>query len=120
MVSRILLKVIHVGIIGIITLIFLSFLGSVMLNHLQGIHSVTQSINTHHIGWMVWRYTLMVVFIFFYPNFVRSLLARHDDMNDDLCKKYMRYRYAVLICIFYEVILVHNGLAWVINLLLRL
>ncbi len=120
MFKRVLLRVFLMSIMGIITLMVLSFLGSVMLEHAHGINHVAQEISIHHIGWTVWRYSLMVVFIGLYPYLVRFVLTRCDDVSEILRDKYARRRYAILFCVFYELVLVHNALAWVISGLLHL
>ena len=118
MFKRVLTKVFVVTTVCIITLIMSSFLGVAILENAHGINQLSQNIGTHHIGLIVWRYSIMAVFIIFYPKLANAFFPKSHDTNVTTYEKYTRRIYAILFCVFYETILVHNSFAWVINKLL--
>ena len=104
-----------------------------MIHNAHQINQAAILIRNHHIGFMIWRYSLMIVFIIFYPLLIKLILLRRgivDEENSEISvkepimlskiEKISRRRYAIIFCLFYELFIVQNILSLVINGLLHL
>lgn len=112
-------KIILNSLLLILALFVLSVLGGVLLEHAHGVSSVSGSIHRHHVFWMFWRYSLMLAFVFFYPSIIRYALKNRLDLPDCKIAKYSHRGYAIVMCVFYELFLVHNIFSIVINVALH-
>lgn len=108
-------KIIFILLLLILSLFVLSILGGVLLEHAHGVSSVSSSIHRHHVFWMFWRYSLMLAFVFFYPSIIRYALKNREDLSDCKIVQYSHRSYAIVMCVFYELFLVHNIFSIVIN-----
>ena len=112
-------KILLNSVILILALFVLSVLGGVLLEHAHGISFILNSIHKHRVFWMFWRYLLMLAFIFIYPSVIHYLLQKRSDLHKGDIMKYTHRGYAIVMCVFYELFLVHNILSIVINAVLR-
>ena len=104
----------------IITLIVLILLGGLMLENAHRINNAAIAVREHYIGFMIWRYFIMAMFIAFYPKFIRWFFSKNKNITERQIVKFSKRRYAVLLCFFYELMIVQNGLSLLINGLLSL
>ncbi len=114
------LKIIKYSFFIIGILIVFVLLGGVMVEHADRINAVANAIKSHHLSFMIWRYFMMIIFIFFYPKLTNRILSKQLDIKKELIARYSRRCYAVLLCLLYEVIIVQNILSWIVNELLHL
>lgn len=103
----------------ILALISVLVLGGVIVAHAKGITQISQSINEHHLFWMIWRYSLMLIFIAFYPKIVRFGIKNRKGLSEMVVNHYSHRGYAIFICLFYELIIVRNAFSWVVGKLLH-
>lgn len=112
-------KIIFGSLLLILSLFILSILGGVLLTHAHSISSISNSIHKHQIFWMIWRYSLMVIFITFYPSIIRYALKNRENLSGWKIAQYSHRGYAIVMCVFYELFLVHNIFSIVINTALQ-
>ena len=69
----------------------------------------------------------MAIFIAYYPRLICWILSRDENITEEQkeernkqIKKFARRRYAILFCVFYELVVVQNILALLINGLLSI
>jgi hypothetical protein len=107
-------------IIPIIALIILVLLGGLMIENAHKINSAAITVKNHHMVFMIWRYLLMLMFIAIYPKLIYWLLSKNKNITSKQIIKLSRRRYAIIFCLFYELVIVHNILAFLINWMLSL
>ena len=101
-------------------LILLTVIGFLLLDHATKISSINSFIQRNQIFFMVWRYSLMLIIIYYYPAVMHALYADRHDIDQIKLIKYSRRRYVVITLILIEILIVQNGLAWFINKLIGL
>lgn len=70
-------------------------------------HKINDFLHHYQIGIALWRVTLMGLFIGFYPRLIH-FLYRHSDKSEKVLKTLSRRRYAVILCLIYELMIVQN------------
>lgn len=98
----------------IITLSVILILSGMLFNSTKNWHIFNDFLHEYALGIAIWRYSLMGVFIIFYPRAIQWLY-RHQSISKDRLNRLSRRWIAIGICIFYEVIIVHNALGVLIT-----
>jgi hypothetical protein len=111
---------IKIFIILIITLIVLILLGGLMIENAHKINNAAIVVKNHHMVFMIWRYLLMLIFIAAYPKLIYWFLSKNKNITSKQIIKLSRRRYAIIFCLFYELVIVHNALSFLINGILSL
>jgi len=107
-------------IIPIIALIVFILLGGLMIENAHRINNAAIIVKDHHITFMLWRYSLMVIFIIVYPKLIYWFLSKNKNITTEQVIKLSRRRYAIIFCLFYELVIVQNALSLLINGILSL
>jgi hypothetical protein len=114
-----LLKILLFFTVIVIGLFSMSLIGFLLLDHAHKIQSLSDFMQKNKICFMLWRFCLMGVIIYFYPHMLRYLYANREDINQEKLKKYSRRRYVIIVLVLIEILIVQNGLAWFINFLIN-
>lgn len=75
---------------------------------------INDFLHRYKIGIMVWRYSLMALVIAFWPRLIRWL-HRYSEKPQALIDGYARRRVILAILVLYELIIVQNGIGFVIS-----
>lgn len=113
-----LLKIILFLFLFVIALTALSSIGFLLLNHAHTIKNIDSFIQNHSIYFALWRYSLMGIFVYFYPHLIKQFYGNKEDIDPEKLKKYSRRRYVIVFFVLFEVLLVQHGLSWVVNKLI--
>ena len=95
------LKYSLVGCGFIIALLAIIMLGQFSNHYRAAITNFSDALQQHQVWVSLWRYSLMLIIIYFYPKLVPV--------------QYAKRRYIIVICITYELLIVHNGLGYLIH-----
>jgi hypothetical protein len=98
----------------IIALFILMILSQVLFSHAHHINQFDQFLHHYQIQIAIWRYSCMLLFIVFYPKLIQKLY-QHSIKAPDVIKKLCYRRWAILFCILYEAIIVHNVFSLLIS-----
>ena len=99
------------------TLIFIAiFLGLFLLSHAGSGEFISNILKEHKVEFMIWRYTLVALLIFFWPYFIRFIGIK-KEWNKEAVNILVRSRiYVLLFFLIIEVFIVNNFLAFIINI----
>jgi hypothetical protein len=99
----------------IISLLVLLVMAAMIFVHSKHIN-LTLFLSEYKLAINIWRYCLMGLFVFYYPKIILYLYAKRGDIN---INKLSRRRYAIMICLFYELIIVHNLFGYLLNYIIH-
>tara|TARA_R110000868_G_scaffold266583_1_gene525831 strand:- start:48950 stop:49309 length:360 start_codon:yes stop_codon:yes gene_type:complete len=94
--------------------------GGVLVRHSHGINTTAVVLQQHSHILLLWRLGLYAGLIGFYPHIMRRVLAKREDISLEKQQQYCRRRYAIALCLFYELVVVQNVLGLLINGVLQL
>lgn len=117
---RIYLKIIMFTAILCVVLFILSVIGFTTVKHSEVITQFSAIISNHKICFIIWRYFLFILIIYFYPYFVSYVFRKGCVVETAKIQKYSRRRYVIIALILIEIFVIRNGLAWIVTKLINL
>lgn len=86
------------------------------LNEVQHIKKANDFLHHFSLWVMLWRYALMLIFIGYYPKLIR---VSHQKKTESVINQISHRWIAVMICVLYELIIVHNVLGLLVTQITR-
>ncbi len=104
----------------LLSLIIFSVVGALLLKNVDAIGNFNKVVTQHRLYFAIWRYILMGIIVYFYPAIVRYFLTGKDGITTEKLAYYARRRHVVIMLLFIEIVVVNNGLSWLVNWLINL
>lgn len=101
-------------VILILVLLSLSAFGLFTLNHPRGANYLNQFMAQHTVYFAMWRGSLMVLIVYFYPAIVNRLLSA-QQVKSNLYPKLIYRCWPIVACGLYELLIVHNSVSVLVN-----
>jgi len=106
------------GVVWLSVIVFgtlgLAVLGSLSIHYAWSMHTLSQAIDRHQVIIALYRYVFMAIVIYSYPYLLRYA-ARSVIVPEH---PILQRRWVVLVCLIYEVLIVHQMLAEIIGWLI--
>lgn len=92
----------------------LAVLGSLSMHYALSMHALAQAIQNHQVVIALYRYVFMAIVIYSYPYLLRYVNRSAIRPGHPILQR----RWVVLVCLIYEVFIVHQMLAKIIGWLI--